>query len=402
MKPTFQRLFGQPPTVEAQAPGRVNLLGEHTDYNDGFVLPTTIPQMTTVQLGFSADTLHHFYAAVLNEWVHLSPSYSIPQGFACYVAGCLQLLAQRGSSIPPLNIWIDSTIPIGAGLSSSAALEIAVLRAVRLLLKLDLSDVELAYIGQQAEHQFAGVQCGILDQMAVSLADGQHLLFLDTYTLDYVQIPVPVGAEIMVIDSGVRRDLAHSGYNQRRSECEQAAKMLGLVSLREVKELSQLQALPSPLQQRARHVFTENQRVLRAKQGVSTIEFGHLMNASHASLRDDYEVSIPALDCLVGLLQQSMGVFGARLTGAGFGGACVALVAAGQGRAIACAVLEQYRRHGFQGQVLVPETIDIRDDDDPKARLEITRRCLKSIRALRPRLKKTHPALNQTRSGCAS
>jgi galactokinase len=264
-------------------------------------------------------------------------------------------LEQRGISIPPLNVWIDSTIPIGAGLSSSAALEIAVLRAVRLLLKLDLSDVELAHIGQQAEHQFAGVQCGILDQMAVSLADAQHLLFLDTYTLTYQRIPLPAEAEIMVIDSGIRRDLAHSGYNQRCGECEQAVKMLGLSSLREVEQLTQLQALPSPLQERVRHVFTENQRVLEAKQGVSAPEFGKLMNASHASLRDDYEVSAPALDCLVDLLQHTAGVFGARLTGAGFGGACVALVTAGQSQAIARLVLEQYHRHGFQGQVLVPE-----------------------------------------------
>jgi galactokinase len=331
MNPTFQTLFHQNPTVAAQAPGRVNLLGEHTDYNDGFVLPTVIPQTTTVQMGLSPDAQHHVYAVSLNEFVHLSPSAIILNGFVCYVVGCLRLLEQwveaRKISVPPLNIWIDSSIPIGAGLSSSAALEIATLRAVRSLFTLDLTDVELAQIAQQAEHQFAGVQCGIMDQMAVSLADAQHLLFLDTRTLEYERIPIPTGAEVMVIDSGIRRSLTHSGYNQCRIECETAAKLLGIPTLRDLKNLNQLQDLPSPFQQRARHVFTENQRVLGAKQGVSAAQFGQLMNASHASLRDDYEVSIPALDDLADRLQHTPGVFGARLTGAGFGGACVALVA---------------------------------------------------------------------------
>jgi galactokinase len=225
---------------------------------------------------------------------------------------------------------------------------------MRSLLALAFSDLELAQIGQQVEHEFAGVQCGILDQMAVSLADAQHLLFLDTRTLAYECIPLPTGAEILVMDSGVRRELADSGYNQRRRECEAAAELLGLASLRDLHDLDQLQALPSPLQQRARHVFTENQRVLIAKQGVSAAEFGELMNASHASLRDDYQVSVPALDCLVALLQQTTGVFGARLTGAGFGGACVALVSAGQSREIGEGVLKEYGRQGFCGKLLVP------------------------------------------------
>jgi galactokinase len=356
----FQTLFHQNPVVEAQAPGRVNLLGEHTDYNDGFVLPTVIPQTTTVQLGLSPDSQHHVYAASLNEWVHLSPAADIPKGFVCYVAGCLRLLEERGIEIPPLNIRIDSSVPIGAGLSSSAALEIAVLRAVRTLgakrslLALDLTDIELAQIAQQAEHQFAGVQCGIMDQMAVSLADAQHLLFLDTRTLAYERIPLPAGAEILVIDSGIRRVLTDSGYNQRRLECETAAQYLGLPALRDLEDLAQLRSLPSPLRQRVRHVFTENQRVLSARQGASASRFGQLMTASHASLRDDYEVSIPALDCLANLLQHTSGVFGARLTGAGFGGACVALIATGQSQQIAASVLEQYSHHGFQGHLLVP------------------------------------------------
>lgn len=354
MIPSFQTLFRQNPVVEAQAPGRVNLLGEHTDYNDGFVLPTVIPQTTTVQIGFSPDSQHHVYAASLNELVHWSPSAGIPKGFVRYVAGCLRLLEQRGISIPPLNMQIDSSVPIGAGLSSSAALEIAVLRAVRSLLSLDLSDVNLAQLGQQVEHQFVGVQCGIMDQMAVSLADSQHLLFLDTRTLAYECISMPTGSEILVIDSGIRRSLSNSGYNRRRLECETAAQSLGLTALRDLENLAQIQPLPSPLLQRARHVFTENQRVLSAKRGLSASRFGQFMNASHTSLRDDYEVSIPALDCLADLLQHTPGVFGARLTGAGFGGACVALVAMGKSQEIATSVLEQYSGHGFQGHLPIP------------------------------------------------
>jgi galactokinase len=360
MTPTFQDLFHNAPAIEAQAPGRINLLGEHTDYNDGFVLPTVIPQTTTVHIGPSADVHHHFYSAALNQQVNLSPTATPAEGFSRYVIGCLRLLEQRGIQIPPLNVWITSSIPIGAGLSSSAALEIAVLRGVRTLgaqrslFALALSDVDLAQIAQQAEHEYAGVNCGIMDQMAVSLADAQHLLFLDTRTLEYESIPIPPGAEILVLDSGIPRTLAESGYNQRRSECEAAAKILGILALRDLTHLAQLQSLPSLLQQRARHVFTENQRVLAAKQGLSAAAFGQLMNASHASLRDDYEVSVAGLDCLVDLLQHTPGVFGARLTGAGFGGACVALVVSGEAGAIATSVLNQYRHQGFRGQLLVP------------------------------------------------
>jgi galactokinase len=354
MSATFQDLFHQASVIETQAPGRVNLLGEHTDYNDGFVLPTVIPQTTTVQIGPSEDSHHHFYSASLNEQVNLATTTTTAEGFGRYVIGCLKVLEHRDIQIPPLNVWISSSIPIGAGLSSSAALEIALLRGVRLLLALDLSDVDLAQIAQQAEHQYAGVKCGIMDQMAVSLADAQHLLFLDTRTLAYERIPIPTGAAILVLDSGIPRTLAESGYNQRRSECEAAAAMLGVTALRDLTHLAQLQPLPPLLQQRARHVFSENQRVLAAKQGLPASAFGRLMNDSHTSLRDDYEVSVAGLDCLVEILQHTSGVFGARLTGAGFGGACVALVASAEVGAIATTALHQYERQGFRGQLLVP------------------------------------------------
>jgi galactokinase len=351
----FQQIFGASPETEASAPGRVNLLGEHTDYNDGFVLPTAIPQRTTVQLGVSKDGQHHFYSVELDERVSISEGHHTPSGFASYIFGCVRLLEQEGHTVPPVNLHVTSSVPIGSGLSSSAALEVATLRGLRSLLNLDIDDVRIAQLAQQAEIQYSGVQCGIMDQMASSLADTEHLLFLDTRSLDRQVIPFPSGAEVVVIDSGVPRTLAGSGYNQRRAECEEAAHLLAVKALRDITDPQAVKDLPEPQRRRARHVITEDNRVLEALQGVSAERFGELMNASHASLRDDYEVSVSALDTLVAMLQETPGVFGARLTGAGFGGACVALVAAGKAEAIAQDVLEKYRRSGYAGRILVPE-----------------------------------------------
>jgi len=350
----FQQIFNAAPKVEASAPGRVNLLGEHTDYNDGFVLPTAIPQKTTVYLGLSLDDQHHFYSQELEQQIDVKASDSIPESFASYIFGCIGVLEKQGITVPPLNVYVTSSVPMGSGLSSSAALEVAMLRGLRSLLNLDLDDVRIAQLGQEAERQYAGVQCGIMDQMASSLADTEHLLFLDTRTLDRQLLPFPEGAEILVIDSGIPRTLAGSGYNQRREECEAAASQLGVKALRDVSDVEAIAHLPEPLKRRARHVITEDNRVLEARQGVSAERFGELMNASHASLRDDYEVSIAGLDQLVAILQETPGVFGARLTGAGFGGACVALTEAGKAGAIAQQVLEQYNRTEQIGRVLVP------------------------------------------------
>ncbi|MBD2459556.1 galactokinase [Oscillatoria sp. FACHB-1407] len=349
----YIQIFNAAPDVEASAPGRVNLLGEHTDYNDGFVLPTAIPQHTTVAIGRSPNDRHHFYSANLEEQVDIGPSESTPTGFARYVDGCIRVLEQSGHKIPPLNIFVNSSVPIGSGLSSSAALEVATLRGLRSLLNLNLDDVKIAQLGQQAEIQYAGVSCGILDQMASSLADTEHMLFLDTRTLDRKILPFPEGAEIVVIDSGVARSLASSGYNQRRAECEEAARQFGVKALRDVSNPQVTDSLPDPIRKRARHVITENNRVLKVLDGISAETFGELMNASHASLRDDYEVSVPALDQLVDILQNTPGVFGARLTGAGFGGACVALVRLGEGKTIAQKGLTQYNQLGHKGLILV-------------------------------------------------
>lgn len=353
---TFEQIFGAPPTVTADAPGRVNLLGEHTDYNDGYVLPTAIPQKMQIQLRQNGQDKFRLYAATLDESEEFMLDQPPSQHFSQYIYGCLRVIRGLATDIPPLDIYIQSTVPMGVGVSSSAALEVAMLRALRELFQLAADDVEIARLAQQAEIEYAGVKCGIMDQMASSLAGIGQMLFLDTRTLERQVLPLPAGSEILVMDSGIARTLAGSKYNERREECEKAAELLDVPALRDVAQENQVDTLPEPLRRRARHVVSENNRVLRARGGVTAAEFGQLMNASHRSLRDDYEVSIPALDELAALLQEQPDVYGARLTGAGFGGACVALCKAGSAARVADAVLSLYNLSGHHGSILVPES----------------------------------------------
>ncbi|WP_034384453.1 galactokinase [Deinococcus sp. YIM 77859] len=340
---SFETVFGHAPEATASAPGRVNLLGEHTDYQGGLVLPTAIPQQTTATLARNGTGEHRVYSADLDEQASFPVGENAPSGFARYVAGALAL----GGAREGLDVFVTSDVPMGAGLSSSAALEVATLRALRALGVLHADDEQIALLAQRVEHEFVGVQSGIMDQMASSFADPAHMLFLDTRSLERRTLPLPAGAEVLVIDSGVPRKLAESGYNERRAQVEEAARRLGVHELRDVTDPAAVEALPSPLRERARHVVTENKRVQEAVQpGVTAQRFGELMNASHTSLRDDYAVSHPRVDELVSLLQAHPDVFGARVTGAGFGGAVVALVREGQARAVAAATLARYSGPG--------------------------------------------------------
>jgi galactokinase len=343
---SFREAFRISPTVVSEAPGRVNLLGEHTDYTGGFVLPIGISQTTRVEIALSSDQLFHLYSANLEERLSFARGESTLQGFARYVRGCLEVLAQ-GHHVPPVCMRIESSVPIGVGLSSSAALEVAVLRALRQLLQLPLSDVDIALLAQRAEVEYAGVLCGIMDQMASSLGDREHMLFLDTRSLEHRRLPLPANSEVVVLDSGTSRQLAATAYNRRREECETAARLLEVNTLRDADSVPRISELPEPYNRRARHVVTENRRVLAALDA-SAERFGALMNESHESLREDYEVSSPALDALVGSLQRESTVYGARLTGAGFGGACIALVRRGEGVAAATAALRHYAGLGFE------------------------------------------------------
>jgi galactokinase len=351
---TLETFFGGPPQVHAAAPGRVNLLGEHTDYNDGFMLPVATPQCTEVAMSISGDQQFHVYSATIGAGVDYDRDGHPPAGFATYIDGCVRVLEAEGVAVPPLRIYISTELPVGSGLSSSAALEVATLRALRKLLEIELDDVRLARLAQRAEVDYAHVNCGIMDQMASSLADRRHMLFIDARNLAHRLLAIPAGSELIVIDSGVPRTLAASKYNERRAECEEAARMLGVPALRDVSDPTAVESLPAPYRQRARHVVWENLRVLEAVGGVSAARFGALMDAGHASLRDDYEVSIPELDELAEFLRDTPDVYGARLTGAGFGGACVALCREGHAHAAASAALARYDATGKKGRILIP------------------------------------------------
>jgi galactokinase len=332
--PRFEELFGCAPQAMGQAPGRVNLLGEHTDYNQGLVLPLAIARHVTVQVARSDDRLHRFHSVQLDSMVTWTDAGSPPAGFARYLHGCMAALRARGHAVPPLRGRVDSDVPIGAGLSSSAALEVAMLRALRSLLGLDIDDEQIALLGHEAENDYVGVHSGILDQMASSFASTTQMLYLDTRSLERRLLPLPAGTSALIMDSGQARSLAGSGYNLRRAECQRAAELLGLASLRDVVGPVPDGRLPPALARRVRHVYTENARVLRAISGADARLFGSLMNQSHGSLASDYEVSTPALDALADALRDQPEVFGAKLTGAGFGGACVALVRTGRGEEV--------------------------------------------------------------------
>ncbi|HTZ05515.1 MAG TPA: galactokinase [Gaiellaceae bacterium] len=303
-----------------RSPGRVNLLGEHTDYNDGFVLPVAIDLFTTVRLRPRGDDLVTVEASDLGERDAFRLDAIDRTGtWRDYVRGVVRLLRLRSGA----ELHIASELPRGAGLSSSAALETAVARALS-----DLSPRELALLCRRAENEFVGVSCGIMDQFTVANAKAGHALLLDCRDLSFEHIPIPPEIRIMVCDSHVDRRLADSAYNERRDACARAAAGLGVPALRDA-GLGQLERLPADLRRVARHVVTENARVLEGAAELSAGNlgaFGALMNESHASLRDDFDVCPPALDTLAAAVRGIPGCYGCRLTGAGFGGCTVALV----------------------------------------------------------------------------
>ena len=275
--------------------------------------------------------------------------------------GVTQALARAGFHVGGFDVALRSTVPLGSGLSSSAALQVAILRGLRDLFGLALDDVTLAKLGQRAEVDFVGAPVGIMDQMASSLAQPGVALFIDTRSLAYEQVHLPAGTELAVINSGVAHNHAAGDYRTRRAECERAAGLLGVPALRDLglETLGRVLALPEPINRRARHVITENQRVLDAVAAMrrgDAMTLGQLFSASHASQRDDYEVSVPEVDLLVRLAEAEPAVLGARLTGGGFGGLIVALVRRGEASGVAARVAAEYgKRVDRVATVLVPQ-----------------------------------------------
>lgn len=348
--------------VRADAPGRVNLIGEHTDYHDGFVLPCAVSQRCVAELRSRDDRRVRAWSRQIgaDPFEYELGAERRCDGWGDYVQGLTWALSQQGLRTGGFDLHLNSDVPLGSGLSSSAALEVATLRAVRSAFDLELTDVALARIAQRAEVEFVGAPVGIMDQMASSLAGERAALFLDTRTLEFEQIPLPAGLELVVINSGVAHQHTGGDYVTRRRESEAAARMLGVERLRDVSvdALAEIDALPPILARRARHVVTENARVLEACTALKQDDLdrlGRLFTASHASMRDDYEISIAAVDLLVDLAAREAGVFGARMTGGGFGGAVVIAAASGAGAAIAANVSAAYSREtGNPGEVLLP------------------------------------------------
>jgi galactokinase len=366
MMDPFDKLFGRPPQASASAPGRVNLIGEHTDYNGGFVLPAPIPQQTRVQLAPRFDDVVRAASSSAEGVVvffHLGQE-TPGRGWLDYLQGLTQALRRRSLSLRGFDVRIESDVPLGSGLSSSASLSISLLRALRTVFGLRLDDVEMALVAQEAENHFVGAQVGIMDPMACHLCQDGGALFLDARSLEHERVPLPADADLVVLHSGVVHQHAAGDYNSRRAECQRACELLGVRQLRDLgpEDLPRLAALPAPLDRRVRHVVTENARVLAAVaclRGCDLAGLGRHFYESHFSQRDDYEVSVPAIDLLVELAQSEPDVYGARLTGGGFGGSVVLLARAGRGTDVATRLSQVYaERSGCRPLVLVPLPVE--------------------------------------------
>ncbi len=342
-----------------KAHGRVNLIGEHTDYNGGWVLPTAIPQYTEILLKKTSGNSAHIKSSEGRDFTYELGKEKHTGTWVDYLQGATKILSEKGK-LSGFEATITSTMPEGSGLSSSAALEISFLKALRAAFKVNATDTELALMGQRIENEFVGARVGIMDQMAVSLAKFGEALYLDTKDLTYESVKIPLDQmDLVVINSGLSHQLsAHDGgYNERRAQCEEACKLLGINQLRDINASTLASKnLPEILARRARHVVTENERVHQAVKAIQENNLpllGKLFIESHKSMRDDYEVSIPQIDLLVELCISDKDCFGARLTGGGFGGSIVAITKKGQGSRIAQKVVEAYKeKTGITATVL--------------------------------------------------
>jgi galactokinase len=341
--PEFEKIYGRPPRWIVAAPGRVNVIGEHTDYNDGFVLPMAIARYAVMAADISESAAPRIFIhdSRAGDTAQIDVSKPVAKGdprWSNYIRGVVAGFQNRGVKIPSLDISLASTVPLGGGLSSSASLEVSAATLLEVATGTKLDPVEKALLCQKAEHEFAGVPCGIMDQFISVMGQENHLLLLDCRSRETQLVPMndPLVA-LLIINTNVKHELSGGEYAQRRAQCESAAKILGVPSLRDA-TADALELMKNKMDilvfRRARHVIGEIERTLNAAEAFRNSNWpavGQLMYASHYSLRDDYEVSCNELDAVVEIAESlgiKGGVFGCRMTGGGFGGCCVALVKA--------------------------------------------------------------------------
>jgi galactokinase len=355
----FVRHTGHSPAHHVRAPGRVNLIGEHTDYNDGFVLPCAINYETLIAVGPRQDrevrVVACNYAEALDQFSLDAPIEPRSDAlWANYVRGVVKVLLARGLPLQGLDLVVAGNVPQGAGLSSSASIEVAVGWAFKTLPGMEsVSATDIALMAQQAENTFVGVNCGIMDQLISARGESSNALLIDCRSLHALPVALPQGVAVVIVNSHVKRGLLDGEYNARRAQCEAAARHYGVKALRDV-SLEQLNRDATGLEplvfRRARHIVTENQRTVDAAQALAAGDLAHmgrLMAASHASMRDDFEITHPKIDLIVDILQKSIGsVGGARMTGGGFGGCVVALMPQASVAAARLALANQYQAPG--------------------------------------------------------
>ena len=352
----LERRTGAKATMLARAPGRVNLIGDHTDYNDGFVLPMAIDRAVWIALRPRADSRISAHSLDFGSDTDFDAGAVRhgERGWGEYVRGVTWALGEKarrdGAALRGWAGVIAGDVPLGAGLSSSAALELATARAIAAVSGLAWQPTEMARLAQRAENEWVGVNCGIMDQLISAAGVAGHALLIDCRSLDTRAVPLPSDVAVVVLDTATRRGLVDSEYNERRARCEGAAALFGVQALRDVDEAlfaERAETLDEVTRRRARHVVTENARVLAAAEALGAGDanrVGALMTASHRSLRDDFQVSRPELDAMVEIALEQDGCYGARMTGAGFGGCAVALVARTVADAFASAVATRYGR----------------------------------------------------------
>ena len=361
----FERCYGYAPALVAHAPGRVNLIGEHTDYNEGFVFPAAINFGTWVGASKRDDNtisvIAMDYGNEKNQFSLTSIDYDDNQGWANYVRGVVKVLKEDFPNVGGADLLVTGNVPQGAGLSSSASFEVAILKALSALYELPLDGVQAALLGQKAENTFVGCSCGIMDQLISAMGHEGNAMLLDCQSLAIEHSPLPASHQIVIINSNVKRGLVDSEYNLRREQCEQAASLLKVASLREA-TIDMLENakphMPEVVYRRARHIITENTRTLSASEALKVNDIETVSNAmaqSHVSMRDDFEITVPPIDFLVEIIGEKLGkTGGVRMTGGGFGGCVVALVPTNKVDAVKQVVEDKYFQHtGYNADIYV-------------------------------------------------